>query len=79
MRVNNNANLPLDNYEPNGRGGPKQDRSFAACPSKVSGITGRYPFTHPNDDFEQPRLLYKKVMSETEREHLAENIAKSLG
>jgi catalase len=30
-------------------------------------------------DFEQPRALYTKVLNDTDREHLIQNIAASLG
>jgi catalase len=44
----------------------------------VTGKVGRYDYVHPNDDYEQPRALYRNVMSETDRHHLTENIAGSL-
>ena len=44
----------------------------------MTGTTGRYKHTHPNDDYEQPRALYRKVMTETDREHLIENIVGSM-
>jgi len=41
----------------------------------VTGQVGRYPYQHPNDYFEQPRTLWTKVFTETDREHLIKNLA----
>ena len=41
----------------------------------VSGAVARYPLTHPNTYFEQPRALWEKVFTETDREHLISNLA----
>ena len=40
-------------------------------------LTGRAPH-HFAVDFEQPRALYQKVFSDTDREHLVHNIAMHL-
>jgi len=62
------------NYYPNTFGGPKPD-TLAKWPSiAVSGIVGRHAYTHPNNDFIQPRALYKKVMTDVDRAHLIGNI-----
>jgi catalase len=45
----------------------------------VTGQTGRYKYSHPNCDFEQPRILFRKVMNDYDREHLIKNIVGSLG
>jgi len=45
----------------------------------VTGNAGRYAYIHPNDNYEQPSALFRKVMSETERNHLIENISGHLG
>ncbi len=67
------------NYYPNTFGGPAPD-STAKWPSlKVSGKGARYAYTHPNDDFEQPRTLYRKVMTDVDRDHLIGNIVDHLG
>jgi len=67
------------NYYPNTFGGPAPD-STAKWPSlKVSGKGARYAYTHPNDDFEQPRALYRKVMTDVDRDHLVGNIVDHLG
>ena len=40
----------------------------------VSGETGRTPYPHPNDDFEQAGVLYRAVMTDEDRDHLVGNI-----
>jgi catalase len=62
------------NYEPNSLGGPVQDPSAKWHPQALSGQVGRYAYTHPNDNYEQPRALWRKVFSETDREHWVSNI-----
>lgn len=42
------------------------------------GLTGRYPYAFPNDDFIQPGDLYRHVMTEEDRENLISNIADHL-
>lgn len=63
------------NYEPNTLDGPVEDPSKAWSKFQVTGAVGRYPLTHPNTYFEQPRALWEKVFTETEREHLIQNLA----
>lgn len=62
------------NYEPNSHGGPVEDPTKKWAPQPVTGHVGRYAHQHPNDNYEQPRALFRKVMSETDRQHLIENI-----
>lgn len=67
------------NYWPNSFNGPAPDPTAAEPPFEVSGDAARQPFSHPNDDFVQAGNLYRKVMSETDREHLVGNIVGHLG
>jgi len=67
------------NHEPNSKGGPKQDASYAWQKVPLSGSTGRYAYTHPNTPYEQPRTLWNKVFSEAERETLIRNLSGPLG
>jgi catalase len=67
------------NYEPNSHNGPVEDPSKKQSQFAFTGLAGRYPHQHPNDDYEQPRALFRKVMTETDRAHLIENICGSLG
>lgn len=62
------------NYEPNTTGGPTADETKKWTTPKLEGYVGRHGFGQP-DDYCQPRVLYKKVMTEEDREHLIQNIA----
>ena len=43
----------------------------------VSGYTGRHAYPQA-DDFVQPRALYRKVMTDVDRDHLIGNIVDHL-
>lgn len=62
------------NYEPNSLGGPVEDPQYKWAAQSVSGTTGRFAHVHPNDNFEQPRALFRKVLNEKERTDLIDNI-----
>ncbi|HVQ89118.1 MAG TPA: catalase [Actinomycetes bacterium] len=65
-------------YAPNSVGGPKADPERYADPGwQVSGEIVREAYTkrRDDDDFGQPGTLYREVLSETDRDHLASNIA----
>ena len=66
------------NYYPNSFGGPEPDIKAAEPPYGVSGKAARQPYTHPNDDFVQPGNLYRKVMTDQDRDHLIGNIVSHL-
>lgn len=53
------------------------DAKLKAYP--VAGEAGRYPFMHPNDDMEQPRMFWNKVLNQTGKDHLVFNVCNSLG
>jgi len=77
MCINGNgAGSP--NYYPNSFGGPEPKRDAAAPAFKVDGKAARQPYTHPNDDFAQPRELYCKVMTNEARDRLIGNIVAHL-
>jgi catalase len=78
MRVDANGGGE-PNYWPNSFGGPRPDPTAGEPPFELSGQAGRYPFTHPNDDFVQAGTLYRKVMSDEDRDHLIGNIVDHLG
>jgi catalase len=63
------------NYWPNSFNGPEPDISAKEPAIDISGQADRYQYTHPNDDFVQPGNLYRDVMTDQDREHLAGNIA----
>jgi catalase len=73
MRFDENGG-PGPNYWPNSFGGPAPDATAADPGMPVSGETGRTPYPHPNDDFEQAGALYRVVMTDEDRDHLVGNI-----
>ncbi len=80
MRYRHNGDQPV--YAPNSYGGPKADPERFADPSWfTSGEIMRSAYVpHAEDnDFIQPGNLYRHVLSETDQEHLASNIAGHLG
>ncbi len=67
------------NYYPNSFGGPTPDPKAAEPSFEVSGKAERQEYTHANDDFAQAGDLYRKVMTEQERDNLIGNIVGHLG
>jgi catalase len=64
-------------YWPNSYGGPEADPSKELPTWWVeAGELGRYEYEPhaDDDDFVQPRALYRDVMNDTDREHLVTNI-----
>ena len=65
-------------YAPNSRGGPQADPELGAdlTWSVEAGELGRYAYAKhaDDDDFGQAGALYRDVMDDTDREHLAANI-----
>jgi catalase len=79
MRVDGNGGGAVD-YEPNSFGGPAEDRSFKEPPLRIDGNGDRY-VTYPCDDrdyYAQPRALWEKVLDDTGRAHLVDNIVASM-
>jgi catalase len=66
------------NYYPNSFDGPQPQPDVAEPPFDVSGQAARHPYTHPNDDFFQAGELYRRVMTDEDREHLIGNITTHL-
>nr|AZL94247.1 catalase HPII [Cardiosporidium cionae] len=63
------------NYEPNSvHGTAAQNPVYANAVAEASGIVARHPQLHPNSDYEQTGVLYRKVMTDTDRDHLITNI-----
>lgn len=73
MRLDGNGGAG-PNYWPNSMGGPAPDASVADPGMPVAGESGRTPYSHPNDDYVQPRALYRDVMTDEDRDHLVSNI-----
>jgi len=70
-------------YAPNSYGGPEADSERYADPGWAveAGEIARtaYVAHRDDDDFVQPRDLYRNVMSEADREHLVANIVGHMG
>jgi catalase len=67
------------NYWPNSFGGPAPDPEVAAPPIDVAGMATRHEYTLGDVDFVQAGDLYRKVMTDEDREHLIGNIVSHLG
>lgn len=78
MRVDKNGGKG-PNYWPNNFGGPSPDPAFSEPPLEVMGNADRFPFTHPNDDFVQAGNIYRKVMTDKDRDDLIGDIVAHLG
>jgi len=65
---------PDVNYEPNSHNGPKESPQASWAHAEISGTFGRFAHNHPNDDYEQPRALFRKVMNDEQRARLISNI-----
>jgi catalase len=66
------------NYYPNSFGGPEPQPTVAEPPFDVSGEARRHPYTLSNDDFFQAGELYRRIMTDQDRDHLIENITSHL-
>ena len=77
MRVDGNFGGE-PNYYPNSFGGPEPQPDAGEPPFEVSGTADRHPYTHPNDDYFQAGELYRRVMTDEDRNHLITNITSHL-
>jgi catalase len=66
------------NYYPNSFGGPEPEPGVAEPEFDVSGTAGRHPYTLSDDDFFQAGELYRRVMTDEDRDHLIGNITSHL-
>jgi catalase len=64
-------------YEPNSFNGPVQDPTVAEPPLHISGDAARYDHRDGNDDFSQPRALFK-LFNKDQRERLFNNTADAM-
>ena len=67
------------NYWPNSMGGPAPDPVFAEPPIDLEGQAARHLQEVTDDDFFQAGELYRRVMNDTDRDHLIGNIVGHLG
>jgi len=66
------------NYYPNSFDGPEPSPGAAEPAFPVAGKAERQEYLHPNDDFVQAGDLYRKVMTDEDRDHLIGNIVSHL-
>ena len=66
------------NYWPNSFGGPDPDPEVTPPPIDVAGMAKRHAYELGGVDFVQAGDLYRKVMTDTDREHLVNNIVSHL-
>ncbi len=78
MRVDANGG-GAPNYWPNSFGGPAPEPEAASPPVDISGMAARHSYTLTDDDFVQAGELYRKVMTDMDRDHLIGNIVAHLG
>jgi catalase len=78
MRFDNNGGGG-PNYWPNSFGGPTPVPGTAIPPIDVAGAAARHAFVLGDVDFVQAGALYRKVMTDADREHLVGNIVGHLG
>lgn len=66
------------NYEPNSFQPIKEDKSLYST-SRIDGLVGRHDYKHPNNDYKQAGDLFSKVMNDTQRDNLINNLKGHLG
>ena len=79
LRSDGNGGGSVD-YEPNSFDGPAEDRSVKEPPLRINGDADRYT-SYPLDDedyYGQPKQFWTKVLDDTGRRHLVENIVESM-
>jgi catalase len=64
-------------YEPNSFGGAVQAAAYREPPLRISGDADRYDHREGNDDFSQPRALFK-LLGAAQQKRLGQNIAASM-
>ncbi|MEX0961153.1 MAG: catalase [Burkholderiales bacterium] len=64
-------------YEPNSFGGAVQTPAFREPPLRISGDADRYDHREGNDDFSQPRALFR-LLGAAQQKRLGQNIAASM-
>lgn len=73
----NDSGNPDAYYEPNSFDGPKQDPYFAEPPLKIFGDVARYDHHEGNDDFSQPRALFR-LFDAGQKQRLFSNVAAAM-
>jgi catalase len=73
----NDSGNPDAYYEPNSFEGPVQDDSFREPAFRISGDGDRYDHRQGNDDFSQPRALFR-LFDDARKRSLFSNIAEAM-
>lgn len=73
----NNAGNPDLYYEPNSKGGPSEDPSFAEPPLRIDGDADRYNHRDGNDDYTQAGDLFR-LFDDEQKNRLFSNIAETM-
>jgi catalase len=73
----NDTGNPDAYYEPNSFDGPAQDPSVAEPPLRIEGDAARYDHREGNDDFSQPRALFR-LFDDGQKARLFRNIAAAM-
>jgi catalase len=71
----NDTGYPDAYYEPNSFNGPAQSEALREPPLKISGDADRYNHRVGNDDYSQPRALFR-LLSHAARERLMDNVGR---
>lgn len=73
----NDTGNPDAYYEPNSFNGPTQSEALREPPLKISGDADRYNRRVGNDDYSQPRALFR-LLSHAARERLMDNVGAAM-
>jgi catalase len=73
----NDTGNPDAYYEPNSFQGPVQNPAVAEPPLRISGDAARYDHREGNDDFSQPRALFR-LFDDGQKQRLFSNIAEAM-
>lgn len=66
------------NYWPNSAGGPEPDSSYTVPSIDISGMAARHAYEPGDVDFVQAGVLFRRVMTDMDRDHLVDNIVTHL-
>ena len=64
-------------YEPNSFNGPAQDEDYSEPPLRLRGAAGRFDHRDGNDDYVQPRALFR-LFDAGQRQRLFDNVAAAI-
>jgi catalase len=78
MRFDENG-IEGPNYWPNSFGGPSPDPEINTPSVDISGMAARHSYELSDNDFIQAGNLYRRIMTDEDRDHLIKNIASHLG